>query len=149
MFEVVISSSSNSVDKAIYDYHDSTSYNDSSSRSSSSSSSSSSSGNTTNEEYTFGVPRISLEVFQEQLRMRVASGSQASTSTNVPPSTLVNKVEIVYSCAVGIPSKMSEQRLNSLRVWYQISDYLNPRLAVRGDWCYNPHFRIAFMSLTS
>ena len=82
MFEVVISSSSNNVDKAIYDYHDSTSYSDSSSRSSSN-------GNTTNEEYTFGVPRISLEVFQEQLRTRVALGSQAGTSTSVPPSTLV------------------------------------------------------------
>ena len=35
-------------------------------------------GNTTDEEYTFGVLGIPLEVLQEQLRMRVASGSRAS-----------------------------------------------------------------------
>ena len=67
MFEVVISSFSNSVDKAIDEYHDSTSYtnssNHSSSSSSSNSSSSSSSGNTTDEEYTSSVPGIPLEVF--------------------------------------------------------------------------------------
>ena len=55
MFEVVVSSSSNSVDKAIDKYHDSTSYNGSSSNSISS-------GNTTDEEYTSVVPRIPLEV---------------------------------------------------------------------------------------
>ena len=71
MSEVVVSLSSNSVDKAIKKYHDSTSY----SGSSSSSSSSSSSGNTTNEEYTSGVPRVPLKVFQEHLRTRVASRS--------------------------------------------------------------------------
>ena len=57
MFEVVISSSSNRVDKAIDEYHDSTSYTNSSNHSSSSS------GNTTDEEYTSSVPGIPLEVF--------------------------------------------------------------------------------------
>ena len=42
-----------------------------------SSSSSSSNGNTTDEKYTFGVLGVPLEVFQEHLRMRVASGSRA------------------------------------------------------------------------
>ena len=69
MSEVLVSLSSNSVDKAIDEYHDSTSY------SGSSNSSSSSNGNTTDEEYTFGVPRVPLKVFQEHLRMRVASRS--------------------------------------------------------------------------
>ena len=55
MFEVLVSSSSNSVDKAIDEYHDSTSYNGSNSNSSS--------GNNTDEEYTSGVPRVHLEVF--------------------------------------------------------------------------------------
>ena len=137
MSKVVISSSSNSVDKAIDEYHDSTSYSDSSSCSSCSTS-----GNTTNEEYTSGVPGIPLEVFQEQLRMRVASRSQAGTSTSVPLSTPVDKVETVYSYAVDIPSKTSEQRLNSLRAWYQIPDDLKLRLAVYGEWCCNPHFGI-------
>jgi len=59
MSEVVVFLSSNSVDKAIDEYYDSTSY----SGSSSSSSSSSSGGNTTDEEYTFGVPGVPLEVF--------------------------------------------------------------------------------------
>ena len=57
MFEIVLSLSSNSVDKAIDEYHDSTSYTNFSSHSSSSSS-----GNTI-EEYTFGVPGVPLEVF--------------------------------------------------------------------------------------
>ena len=58
MSKVVISLSSNSVDKAIEEYHDTTSYSDSNSRSSSRSS-----GNITDEEYTYGVPGIPLEVF--------------------------------------------------------------------------------------
>ena len=61
MSETVISSSSNSIDKAIDEYHDTTSY----SGSSSSISNSSSRGNTTDEGYTSGVPRVPLEVFQE------------------------------------------------------------------------------------
>ena len=128
MSEVVVSSSSNSVDKAINEYHDATNY----SGSSSSISNSSSRGNTTNEEYTSGVPRVPLEVLQEQLRTRAASGSRASTSTSVPPSPL-DKVETVYSYVVGIPSKTSEQTLTPLRAWYQIPDDLNPRLAIRWE----------------
>ena len=69
MFEVEVSSSSNSVDKAIDEYHDSTS------SSSSSSSSSNSGGNTTDEEYTFSVLGVPLKVFQEHLWIRAASGS--------------------------------------------------------------------------
>ena len=30
---------------------------------------------------------------------------------------------------------MDEERHTSLRSWYQISDDLNPRLAVRSEWC--------------
>ena len=72
-------------------------------------------GNTTDEEYTFGVLGIPLEVLQEQLRIRVASGSQASTSMSVPSSTSLDKVETMYSCAIGIHSKTDEKRLDSLR----------------------------------
>ena len=56
MSEVIVSSSSNSVDKAIDKYYDSTNY-------SGSSSSSSSNWNTTDEEYTSGVPGVPLKVF--------------------------------------------------------------------------------------
>ena len=66
MSKTVISSSSNSIDKAIDEYHDSTSY----SGSSSSTSNSSSGGSTTNKEYMSSVLAVPLEVFQEQLRMR-------------------------------------------------------------------------------
>ena len=74
--------------------------------------------------------------------MRVVFGSQAGTSTNVPLSTPLEEFEIVYSCAVGVHSKTDEKRLTSLRSWYQILDDLNPRLAVRGEWCYQPCFGV-------
>ena len=51
-------------------------------------------------------------------------------------------METVYNCAVGIHSKTSEQRLNNLKIWYQILDEFNPRLLVRGEWCCTPRFRI-------
>ena len=82
MSENVISSSSNSTDKAIDEYHDTTSYSGSSGTSNSSSEVSS-----TDERYTFGVPGVPLEVIQEQLRKRAASGSHAGTSKSVPPSS--------------------------------------------------------------
>ena len=138
MSETVISSSSNSIDMAIDEYHDIASY----SGSSSSTSNRSSEGNTTDKGYTSGVPGVPLEVFQVQLRKRAASRSQAGTSTSVLPSSPLDEVETVYSCTVGIHSKTNEQRLNNLRTWYQIVDELNPRLAVSGEWCCNPHFEI-------
>ena len=59
MSEIVFYSSSDSVDKAIDEYHDTTSY------SGSSSGSSSSGGNTIDKQYTSGVLGIPLEVFHE------------------------------------------------------------------------------------
>ena len=84
MSEIVLSSSSNSIDKAKDKYHD-TSFSGSSGDNSSGSNSSS--GGNTTDEYTSGIPRIPLEVFQEQLRTRVVSGSRARTSS-APSSTL-------------------------------------------------------------
>ena len=131
----IVVSSSNSVDKAIDEYHDSN-Y----SGSSSNSSSSSSSGNTTDKEYTFGVPGVPLEVLQEQLRTRTASG--AGTSTSIPLSPPLDEVETVYSCVVGIPSKTYERRLATFKSWYQIPNDLNPRLIVHGEWCCEPRVGI-------
>ena len=122
MSQTVISSSSDNTKKAIDEYYDTTS------NGGSSNSSHSSGKSSTDEGYTSGVPVLPLEVIQEQLRK--ASGSQAGTSSNVPPFSLVDKEETVYSCAVGIHSNTNEQRLNSLRTWYQIPDELNPRLPV-------------------
>ena len=130
--EIVVSSSNNSVYRAIDKYHDTTSYSGSSSGSSSSSDNSSG-RNTTDEQYTFTVPGIPLEVFQEQLRTRVAFGSRVGTSTSVPLSIPLDEVETVYSCAVGVHSKTDEKRLASFKSWYQIPDDLNLKLAVRGE----------------
>ena len=49
---------------------------------------------------------------------------------------------MVYSCAVGVHSKMDEKRLTSLNSWYQIPDDLNLRLVARGEWCCSPRFGI-------
>ena len=100
MSETVISLSSNSIEKAIDEYYDTTS------DSGSSNSSHSSEESSTDEGYTSGVPRLPLEVIQEQLRK--AFGSQAGTSSSVPSSSPLDKEETVYSCTVGIHSKMSE-----------------------------------------
>ena len=138
MSKTITSSSSNSTDKAIDEYHDTTSY----SGFSSSTSNSSSGGNTMDEGYMSGVPRVLLEVFQEKLRTRTTFRSRAGTSTSVPPSSPLDEVKTIYTCAIGVPSKKNEQRLNNLRTWYQIPDELNPRLVVHGEWCCNPHFEI-------
>ena len=134
MSKTIICSSSNSTEKAINEYYDTTS------DSGSSNSSHSSKGSFKDEGYTSGVLGLPLEVIQEQLRK--AFGSQAGTPSSVPLSSPLDKEETVYSCAVGIHSKTNEQRLNKLRTWYQIPNKLNPRLPIRGEWCYNPRFGV-------
>ena len=142
MSEVVISLSSDSDNREIDKYHDSNSDIGSSSNSGSRSNSSSSStgGNTTDEQYMPRVPGFPLEILQEALRMRTASGLQVGTSMSVPSSTDLDEVETMYSCVVGVHSKTDEKRLICLRSWYQIPDDLNPRLVVCDEWCCNPHF---------
>ena len=73
MSEIIVSSSSNSDNWEIDEYHDSSSDSGSSGSNSSSSGSNSSGGNTTDEQYTSGVPMVLLEVLQEELRTRMAS----------------------------------------------------------------------------
>ena len=79
MFEIIMSSFSNSDNREIDEYHDSSngsSYsNSNSSKSSSSSSSSNSGGNTTDKQYTSRVLGVPLEAIQEKLRIRMASRS--------------------------------------------------------------------------
>ena len=125
MSETVLSSSSNSLGKAIDEYHDPSSF----SGSSDSNNSTSSGGNTT-DEYVSGVPGVPLEVLQG-LKTRSESGSQAGTSA--PSSTVQDEIEVVYSCAIGVESKTDDRRLDLLKKWYQIPDNLNPSLAVRGE----------------
>ena len=138
MSEIMLSSSSDSVEKAIDEYTDPNSFS-SSSDSNSSGSGSSSEGNTA-DEYESSVPGLPLEVVQEGLRTRSESGSKAGTSA--PSSTDKDEVEVVYSCAIGIVSKTDDRKLDLLKKLYQIPDELNPRLAVRGEWCCQPHFGI-------
>ena len=48
----------------------------------------------------------------------------------------------MFSYAIGVASKTDEKILTSFRSWYQILDELNPRLAVCGEWCCEPHFGV-------
>ena len=86
MFEIVLSSSSNSVDKAIDEYTNPSSFSGSSDSNSSGSGSGSSSEGNTMEEYESDVPGLPLEVVQEGLRTRSQLGSKAGTSS--PSSTV-------------------------------------------------------------
>ena len=130
----VASLSTDSIDKAIDKYCE-----DSSDRSSSSSTSDASEGST-DKDYSSRALGFPIEVIQEQLRR--ASGSQAGSPSSVPPFNPTDEEETIFSCAVGVHSKMNEQRLNNLKSWYQIPDEFNSRLPVREEWCCNPHFGI-------
>ena len=66
--------------------------------------------------------------------MRFESRSKAGTSA--PSSTIRDgEEEVVYSCAIGVDLKTDNRKIELLKTWYQIPDELNPRLAVRGEWC--------------
>ena len=138
MSEIVLSSSSDSMDKAMDEYNDPSSFSGTSD-SNGSDSDGSGEGNTT-DKYESSIPGLPLEVVQEGLRTRSESGSKAGTSA--PSSTGQDKVEVVYSCAIGVALKTDDRRLGLLRKWYQIPDELNPRLAAHGEWCCQPHFGI-------
>ena len=113
MSEIVLSSSSDNVDKAIDEYTDPSSFSGSNdSNNSGSGSGSSSEGNTTNE-YESGVPGLPLEVVQEGLRNRSESGSKAGTSAL--SSTDKDEVEVVYSCAIGVVSKTNDRKIELLK----------------------------------
>ena len=71
--------------------------------------------------------------------MRAISGVGTMSIPSSPP---LDEEETMYSYVVGIPSKTNEKRLTALRSWYQIPNNLNPRSAVRGEWCYEPRFGI-------
>ena len=116
MTAIVMSSSSDRDEREIDENHDESNTSDSSSDSGSSCSSSE--GNTTDKQYSSGVPRVPLEVLQEEMRTRVAFGSFACPSTNAPLSTSSSEEENLYCCVVGIPFRMDEKKLGSLRSWY-------------------------------
>ena len=92
MTAIVMSSSSDRDEREIDENHDESNTSDSSSDSGSSCSSSE--GNTTDKQYSFGVPRVPLEVLQEEMRTRVAFGLFAFPSTNArcPPPQVKRKL---------------------------------------------------------
>ena len=122
MFEIVLSSSSDNVDKAINEYNDPIVR------------------GTLQTSIESDVPGLPLEVIQEGLRTRSESGFKVGTSA--PSSINQDEVEVVYSCAIGVVSKTDDRKLDLLKKWYQILDELNPRLAVYGEWCCQPRFGI-------
>ena len=48
--------------------------------------------------------------------MRSELGSKDGTSA--PSSTDKDEVEVVYSCAIGVVSKMDDRKLDLLKKWY-------------------------------
>ena len=114
MSEILVSSSSNSEDRETDEYHDSSP----SGSGTNSSSKSSSRGNATDKQYMSRVPEVPLDVFQEEMRTRMASRSLTSTSTNIPLSPSSSEEETLYSYVVGIPLKTDKKKLTSFRSWY-------------------------------
>ena len=111
MAKIVVSSSSDRDEREIDEYHDK------GNSSGSSSESSGSESGLTDKQYSYGVPGVPLEVLQKEMRRRVASGSSASPSISVQPSipSPSEMVDIIYSCSVGVSSKIDEMRLYMLR----------------------------------
>ena len=131
-----MSSSSNRDEKEIDEYHDKSSDSGSSTESDSSSSES----NSTNKQYSSSVPRVPLEVLQEEMRKRATSMLSAGLSTSAQPSSpFPSKEDILYYCAMDIPSKIDENRLYMLKGKYQIPDKVNSCLAAPDEWCCTPH----------
>ena len=61
------------------------------------------------------MPGVPLVVLQEELRQRTASSSSTDPSTSVPASipSPSEEEDILYYCAIGIPSRMNEKKLSS------------------------------------
>ena len=132
-----MSSSSNDDERETDEYHDE-------SNNSSSSGGDSSMSSSSDKHYLYVVHGVPLEVFQEKLRQRMALSSSIGLSFRVPVSipSSGEKEDILYCCAAGVPSKIDEKKLGSIKSWYQILDDLNPRLVVRGEWCFSPCLRV-------
>lgn len=88
-----------------------------------------------------GVPGVPLEVLQEEMKMKAISGLFASPSMSVEPSipSPNEEVDIIYNCAMNIPSRMDKKRLIMLRDKYQIPNKVNPHLVALGEWCCTPN----------
>ena len=72
----------------------------------------------------------------------MALGSTTCSSTTVQASTPSKEDDVLYSYAIGIPSRIDEEKLNSLKGIYQIPNDLNPRLGTPGECCYTPNLGV-------
>nr|XP_023876921.1 uncharacterized protein LOC111989360 [Quercus suber] len=110
-----------SLEKAIDQYQDESSYN-----TSSTDSSDSSGGNSTDEEYVSDVPGFPIDVVQERLRERAVSGVQVGTSMSVLPSSPLDEEETVYSWQLVSIPKLTNKGLIILRSGVRFSMSLTP-----------------------
>ena len=122
-------------DKEIDEYYDKSD--------NSSGSESSSEDKSSDKQYHSGAPRIPLEVFQNEMRLRTMSSSFASPfsilSSNPESSPLHLSVDAISSCALKISSTLDSKRLYKIRGKYQIPNDVHICLAAEGEWCYTPN----------
>ena len=133
-----MSSSSSSLERAIDEYLDISSGSGGSYESGEGRTSSS--GNSfSDEHYSFGVPGIPLEEFQEMQR-RTTSGAGTSSSRE-PPSSSQDKEEeeenVIYRCAPKVASTLDALKLKTLVNRYQIPKEFKPCLPREREWCYS------------
>ena len=131
-----MSSSSNSLERAIDEYWD-VSFGSGGSYESGEVSTISS-GSSSDEHYSSGVPGILLEKFQEMKR-RMASGVGTSSSRE-PPSPSKDEENVIYSCALEVATTLDAFKLKTLVDGYQIPREFKPRLPKEGEWCCPPSF---------
>ena len=131
-----MSSSSNSLERAIDEYRDVSSGSGGSYESGEGSTLSS--GSPSDEHYSSGVPGILLEEFQEMKR-RMAFGVGTSLSRE-PPSPSQDEENVIYSCAPEVASTLDAFKLKTLVDRYQIPREFKPRLPKEGEWCCPPSF---------
>ena len=98
MSETILSSSSNSIEKDIDEYHDDTSY------SGSSGSSHSTEGSSTDEGYTSGAPGFPIEVIQEQLRK--VSGTERVVMLLLQRMRLLFKMQLLSRTLLRVLPKI-------------------------------------------
>ena len=128
-----MSSSSNRDDREINDCHE---------ESNSSEGSSSSKSSSLDTVYQSGTPGILLEVFQEKMRKRAASGSfvgQFITPTTPIPCLVQPTDNVLACCAFNTPSSIDMEKLHKLRDKYQFPDDIHTCLPATGEWCYTPN----------
>nr|POF21161.1 hypothetical protein CFP56_06961 [Quercus suber] len=133
-----MSESSDSVEREIDEYQD-VFFGNGDSYKSGEGSTSSSGDSSSDEHYLSGVPRISLEEFQEiQRRTASRTGTSSSKKPPSPPQDEGEEENVIYSCAPEVASTLHTPKLKTLVDRYQIPREFNPHLPKEGEWCCSP-----------